>query len=99
MLEDMALEKNRRYAWARFYQVRAELEDAMVRLGDEVMRRAEIAVYVEMLGPPADHPVWEEIQAAYEAVGPADLEHVRQFVRYRVAQALPSPLVMEAASA
>lgn len=99
MLEDMALEKSRRWAWANYYRTRSALEETIMQLGDERLRRAEIAVYVEMLNPPAGHPVWTEIHAAYEAVGPADLEHVRRFVRYRIGQAVPSAVVLEAASA
>lgn len=99
MLEDMALEKNRRYAWRSFYRTRDQLEDTLVQVVNERLRRAELAVYVELLNPPADHPVWAEVHAAYEAVGPADLEHVSHFVRYQIARGVPSALVMEAASA
>lgn len=92
MLEDMALERNRRAAWAKYYAVRSQLSETE-------MRRAELAVFVEMLNPPAGHPVWEEVAAALEPIKARDLEYVRRYVNWRVSEGVPSAVVMEIASA
>lgn len=85
MLEDMALERNRRAAWAKYFAVKNAL-------GEVELRRAELAVFVELLDPPPGHPVWEEVAAALEQVKPGDLVHVRRYVRWRVSEGFTIPV-------
>lgn len=77
MIEDLPLERNRRAAWARFYEARRNLEA-------EQLRNVELAVWIERLDPPSDHPVWAEVERALGGARDAfALDGVRRYVDFR----------------
>lgn len=91
-LTPIAVARERRVAWARFYSSRSELDTAR-------LHAAELAAWIETLGVAIPRPVAELIATVRRSVPAEDLARVERFVRYwRTLGTVPDPELVAVAT-
>jgi hypothetical protein len=75
MIEDCALEHNRRVAWARYYQTRRDMEALQ-------LLAAELAEWVEVTNEQMPAPLQQLVTMVRADLAPRDLAVVRRYVAH-----------------